>query len=52
MEDSTIKALVAMGCITVLEGIALALGMDGAMLATVFILLGGIAGYELKAIRG
>lgn len=52
MEDSTIKALVAMGCITILEAIALALGMNGVLLASALAALAGIAGYELKARRG
>lgn len=51
MDDDTIKALVAMGCITVLEAIAIFSGIDGLMLATALMALAGIAGYEIKAIR-
>lgn len=51
MDDNTIKALAAMGCITVLEAIALSLGIDGVLLATAVGALAGIAGYEIKAWR-
>jgi hypothetical protein len=52
MEDSTIKALAGMACITILEGIALASGINGVLLASAVAVLAGIAGYEIKARRG
>jgi hypothetical protein len=52
MEDSTIKEIVALGCITVLEIAALASGINGVLFATSLAIIGGIAGYELKAMRG
>jgi len=51
MEDSTIKALFAMGCITALETIALLSGINGVMLAGAVGALAGIAGYEIKVWR-
>jgi len=50
MEDNTIKAIVAMGCITVLEAVALATGIDGLMLVSAIGALAGIAGYEIKSV--
>ena len=52
MEDSTIKAVTGMLCITIIEAVALASGINGIMLSLVVIALAGIAGYELKAMRG
>lgn len=52
MEDSTIKEMFALGCITVLEIAALASGINGVLFATSLAIIGGIAGYELKAMRG
>lgn len=52
MEDTTIKELAAIGCITILEAIALAVGMNGLLLISALAALAGIAGYELKAMRG
>lgn len=51
MEDSTIKAIAAMFCITVLEAIALLSGINGLMLVSAIGALAGVAGYEIKAIR-
>lgn len=50
MDDDTIKALFAMGCITLLEGIAMLMGMNGLMLMTALMALGTIAGYEIKSV--
>ena len=51
MEDATIKAIVAMGCITALEIAALVMGINGSVLALVVAALAGIAGYEIHKYR-
>lgn len=51
MDDNTIKAVVAMGCITVLELAAIATGVNGLMLISAIGALAGVAGYEIKAWR-
>lgn len=51
MDDDTIKALFAMGCITVLEVIALLTGINGLYLVTALAALAGVAGYEIKVLR-
>ena len=52
MEDSTIKAVAGMVCITIIEAVALASGINGILLSLAVAALAGIAGYELKVIRG
>lgn len=47
MEDSTVKAIFAMACITGLEALALILGIDGAFLAIVVGGLAGLGGYAI-----
>ena len=47
MEDKTVKALVAMACITVLEAIAMYLGVNGTLLAGVVAALAGLGGYAI-----
>lgn len=47
MKDETIKALVAMGCITVLEAVALLQGINGALLSLGLAALAGLGGYAL-----
>lgn len=47
MKDETIKALAAMGCITVLTSVALAIGINGALFALVLIPLAGLGGYAI-----
>lgn len=44
MEDKTIITIVAIGAVTVLECVALAVGINGQLLATTLALLGGVAG--------
>ncbi|MBA7571906.1 hypothetical protein ES708_13676 [subsurface metagenome] len=44
-------SLIAICCITALAIIALANGIDGAVLASAFALIGGIAGYSGKKVR-
>lgn len=47
MDDKTVIAVVAMVCLTVLESVALASGMDGTILLSVAAMLtalGGVAG--------
>lgn len=51
MEDSTIKAVAAMFCITILEAIALLNGVNGLMLISAIGALAGVAGYEIKVWR-
>lgn len=52
MEDRTALGIAAMLCISVLEGIALYLGVDGAVLSMAVAAIAGIAGYEIKAMKG
>lgn len=50
MEDSTIstiKVLFAMGCITLLEAVAMMQGIDGSLLGLVVAAIAGLGGYEL-----
>ena len=42
-------SLIAMVCITALEGIALIMKVDGATLGLVIAALAGLGGFELKA---
>ena len=51
MRDETILKIVAIAAICVLEGVALSRGIDGAALATVFVAIGGLAGYEAGKTR-
>ncbi|MBA7534808.1 hypothetical protein ES705_27058 [subsurface metagenome] len=44
-------SLIAICCITALAAIALANGINGAVLASAFALIGGIAGYSGKKVR-
>ena len=47
MDDKTVITIVAMLCLTALEAVALAMGLDGAMLLSVagmLAALGGVAG--------
>ena len=52
MKDKTAISITAIISISVLEGFALYMGMDGKILAGVVAVIAGIAGYELKALRG
>jgi len=47
LDDSAKLKIVAILAICVLEAIALALGVDGAALATVLVVIAGLAGYEV-----
>ena len=47
MKDESIKALVAMGCITILEAIALLQGINGTLLSLGLAALAGLGGYAL-----
>lgn len=51
LDDTTVKAIVAMGCITVLELSAILAGIDGAYLALVVGALAGLGGYEVAKRR-
>lgn len=51
MKDQTLLSSVAIGAVTVIEGIALYLGHDGAMLALAVGAVCGLAGYEIKALK-
>ena len=44
------EVIVAMVCITVLEGFAISQGIDGILLTTVVAILAGLAGYEMKMV--
>lgn len=44
MEDKTIITIVAIGAVTVLECVALAVGINGQLFATTLAILGGMAG--------
>lgn len=48
MQDKTLLSLGAMLCITILEALALYFGYDSAMLALVFAVIAGLAGYQVK----
>lgn len=52
MKDKTIIVLTAIACVTALECVALSQGIDGAAFASVLVVIGGLAGYEIKAKRG
>jgi len=43
--------LVAMGCITLLEIVALYQGINGAVFGIVIAALAGLGGYEIKALK-
>lgn len=47
MKDDTIKALAAMGCITILEAVALVNGINGTLLSLGLAALAGLGGYAL-----
>lgn len=47
MEDKTILGCVAIGAITVLEAVALYMGVNGTVLAAVVAAIAGIAGYQV-----
>jgi hypothetical protein len=51
MNCDTAKTLVAMACITFLEGIALIKEVDGYLFMPVIAILSGLAGYSLKTVR-
>ena len=44
MEDKTLVTIVAIGAITIVECVALALGINGQLLATTLAVLAGLAG--------
>ncbi len=47
MKDETIKAMTAMGCITILSAIAIAQGINGTLLSLCLAALAGLGGYAL-----
>lgn len=47
MNDETMKALMAMGCISVLEAVALLQGINGTVYSLVIAALAGLGGYAL-----
>ena len=47
MKDNTIKACVAMGCVTIIEVYAISQGIDGTALAAVVAALTGLGGYAI-----
>ena len=50
-KDQTLIIVVAIISILIMECIALLKGIDGALLMTSLAIVGGLAGYELKAIK-
>lgn len=48
----TLIPVIAIGAITLLETIALFIGMNGTMFGLSLTLIGGLAGYEIKSLRG
>lgn len=52
MEDQTIIILTALILLAVIEILAMMIGIDGAALATVLAIFGGVVGYSAKAKRG
>ena len=51
MEDKTILACVAIGAISVLEGIAMVCGIDGTTLAGAIGIIAGLGGYVAGRIQ-
>ena len=51
MNDATIKTIVALICITLLECVALLCGIDGAIFTSVIGAICGIVGYNIHAAR-
>jgi len=51
LKDQTIISVVGIISISVLTGIALLKGINGALFMTGIAIIGGIAGYELKALK-
>jgi len=51
MKYKTLIILAAIVSITILEGIALLKGIDGALFMSSLALVGGLAGYELKDMK-
>ena len=47
MKDNTIKACVAMACVTIIEVYAVSQGIDGVGLAAVVAALTGLGGYAI-----
>jgi len=47
VKDESIKAIVAMGCITALEAVALIQGINGTLLSLGLAALAGLGGYAL-----
>lgn len=45
MEDNTLKVMCAIICITLLDGIALVMGVDGVVMSTTIAIIAGLAGF-------
>lgn len=52
MDDNTIKALMAMACITVLEAFAMYTGINGVSMAAAMAALAGLGGFALAKLTG
>ena len=52
MEDKTAISLAAIMAIVILDAVALCMGIDGTLLLACVGGIAGIAGYELKSLRG
>jgi hypothetical protein len=51
MNDKTVLSIVAIMSLTILEACALMQGINGSLFTLVIFGVGGIAGYEFKAMR-
>lgn len=51
MKDDTVLAGIAILCLTILEAIALIMGIDGVYFMPVVAAIAGIGGYKFKAFR-
>lgn len=50
MEDSTLKVLGAMACITSIQIIAMVQGINGQVLSMSMVALAGLGGYSIKTV--
>lgn len=51
MEDKTILVIIAMILVAVMQMWALIMGHDGTILMSALAIIGGLAGYQIKAVK-
>lgn len=51
MDDTTIKTLSAIGCLTVLEALAILNGINGTLFSTIIMVIAGLGGYSIGQAR-